>query len=124
MAKQDPLSRAELEVARVLWKLKQASVRQVFEALAERRDTDFWTVQTLLRRLEKKEYVKSKLDGRVRIYQPRAKPQTVVNRLTEDFLDRVFDGEAMPLVQHLIQNKGLSESEIAALRKLLDEKEG
>lgn len=124
MAKQDPLSRAELEVARALWKLKQASVRQVFEALAQRRDTDFWTVQTLLRRLEKKEYVKSRLEGRVRIYQPRAKPQTVVNRLTEDFLDRVFDGEAMPLVQHLIQNKGLSESEIAALRKLLDEKEG
>lgn len=122
MAKQDPLSRAELEVARELWKLKQASVRQVFEALAERRDTDFWTVQTLLRRLEKKEYVKSKLEGRVRIYQPRSKPQTVVNRLTEDFLDRVFDGEAMPLVQHLIQNNGLSESEIAALRKLLDEK--
>lgn len=123
MAKQDPLSRAELEVARELWKLKQASVREVFESLAERRETDFWTVQTLLRRLEKKEYVKSRLEGRVRIYQPRAKPQTVVNRLTEDFLDRVFDGEAMPLVQHLIQNKGLSESEIAALRKLLDEKE-
>jgi len=38
-----------------------------------------------------------------------------------DFLNRVFDGEALPLFQHLIQDRGLSEEEIDGLQQTLDE---
>jgi BlaI family transcriptional regulator, penicillinase repressor len=38
------LSKAELEIARIVWELKDASVRQVFEALPAGRDIDFTTV--------------------------------------------------------------------------------
>jgi predicted transcriptional regulator len=37
-----------------------------------------------------------------------------------DFLDRVFDGEALPLMNHLIQDRGLSDEEIAGLQATLD----
>ncbi len=121
MAANTPLSRAELEVAQTLWKLKEATVRQVFEAIPEEREIDFWTVQTLLRRLEAKDYLKSRLEGRTRIYKAKVKPATVVKRLTNDFVDRVFDGEAIPLFQHLLRHRDLNAQEIEKLRQMLDE---
>ncbi|MCP4510837.1 MAG: BlaI/MecI/CopY family transcriptional regulator, partial [Fuerstiella sp.] len=51
------LSKSELEVARVVWLLKDANVRAVYEALSETRDIDFTTVQTYLRRLAEKGYL-------------------------------------------------------------------
>ena len=39
------LSKAELEIARIVWELKDAGVRQVFEALPPGRDIDFTTVK-------------------------------------------------------------------------------
>ena len=54
MTQRPALSRGEMEVARVLWELKTASVRQVHQSLSSDREVDFTTVQTYLRRLEKR----------------------------------------------------------------------
>ncbi len=48
--------------------------------------------------------------------------KTIIKRLTDDFVKRVFDGEALPLFQHLIDNRELTQDEIDQLRELLDEK--
>ena len=52
MSKRPAAAKSELEVARIVWQLGQASVRQVLEALPADRGLDFKTVQTYLRRLE------------------------------------------------------------------------
>lgn len=121
MTERPALSKGEMEVARVLWELGSASVRQVHEALPADREIDFTTVQTYLRRLETKGYAKAKLDGRVRIYAPRVKPRTVIRETVDDLIERLFGGEAMPLMKHLIEERGISEEDLAQLRKLLDE---
>ena len=117
------LSKSELEIARVLWALKQATVREVFDELSTNRAIDFATVQTYLRRLEKKGYAKAKLDGRIRVYAPRVKPKTVIRETIGDLVDRLFGGEALPLMQHLIEEQGLSDDDIAKLRELLNKVE-
>ena len=38
------MSKAELEIARIVWGLKNAGVRQIFEALPAGRAIDFTTV--------------------------------------------------------------------------------
>lgn len=121
MTERPALSKGEMEVARVLWELGSASVRQVHEALPADREIDFTTVQTYLRRLETKGYAKAKLDGRVRIYAPRVKPRTVIRETVDDLIDRLFGGEAMPLMKHLIEDRGISDEDLAQLRKLLDD---
>ena len=70
MSPRPGLSKAELEIARLVWELKEASVRQVHEALPTNRKVDFTTVQTFLKRLEEKGYLKVRLEGRSRIYAP------------------------------------------------------
>lgn len=121
MSERPALSKGEMEVARVLWDLKSATVRQVHEAFPAERRMDYTTVQTYLRRLETKGYVKAALDGRIRIYSPRVKPQTVIRETLDDLVDRLFGGEALPLVRHLIEDRGISDDDVAELRQLLDQ---
>ena len=123
MSELPALSKAEMEVARVLWELGAASVRQVHEAMPAERAIDFTTVQTYLRRLEQKGYARAKLDGRVRIYSPKVKPRTVIRETVDDLIERLFAGEAMPLMRHLIEDRGMSDEDLAQLRSLLDGEE-
>ena len=137
MTERPALSKGELEVARVLWELGKASVREVHAALGSRttalrlgetqprarsdsRSVEFATVQTYLRRLENKGYVSGRLEGRIRIYTPKVKPQTVIRETLNDLVDRLFGGEALPLMRHLIEERGITDDELAELRKMID----
>ncbi len=115
-----PLSKGEMVIARLLWELGEASVRQVHEAVPPERDVDFTTVQTYLRRLHAKGYVRTWLDGRSRVYAPSVKPKTVIRETVNDLVDRLFGGETVPLMRHLIEERGIGEEELEGLRKLLD----
>ncbi|MBN2217106.1 MAG: BlaI/MecI/CopY family transcriptional regulator [Pirellulales bacterium] len=121
MAKRPPLPKSELEIARIVWDLKQATVRQVLEALPEDRELDFWTVQTYLRRLSAKGYLKTQRRGRNNVYSPRVSSDRVVGEVVGDLLERVFDGQTLPLFHHLIHDRGLSDREIDELQRTLDE---
>lgn len=121
MAKQPSLPKSELELVRIVWNLRSATVRQVLEALPEDRGLDFWTVQTYLRRLESKGFLSKKKIGRSNVYRARRQPDRVVGDVLDDMIDRLFDGEAMPLLQHLIHDRGLSDAEVDQLQATLDD---
>jgi predicted transcriptional regulator len=80
---------------------------------------EFSTVQTYLRRLEKKGYLRTKLDGRTRVYSPRVKPRTVIRETINDVVERLFGGDTMPLMEHLIEDRGISDDDIVRLKQLL-----
>lgn len=120
MARRAALSKGEMEVARLLWQLKQATVRQVYEALPADRTIDFTTVQTYLRRLETKGYATARLQGRTRVYSPTVRPRTVIRETIDDLVERLFGGETMPLVRHLIEERGIGDEDLAELRELID----
>jgi BlaI family transcriptional regulator, penicillinase repressor len=113
-----------MEVARAVWQLGQATVRQAHEAIPKTRNMDFATVQTYLRRLETKGYVLSSLAGHARVYAPKVLPTMVIRETVGDLIDRLFGGDALPLVQHLIEDRGITAAEISQLRQLLDRLEG
>ena len=54
MVDRRPLSKGEMEVARALWELGPATVREIHQFLSENKPVDFSTVQTWLRRIESK----------------------------------------------------------------------
>lgn len=123
MVDRPALSKGEMEIARVLWEVGPATVREVFDSLPANRPMDFSTVQTYLRRLETKGHASSKLAGRIRIYSARTRPRTVIRETVDDLVQRLFGGDTMPLVRHLIEERGIDETGIAELRDLIDRME-
>lgn len=114
------LPRSELEIARIVWNLKQATVRQVMDSLPPERSLDFFTVQTYLRRLTDKGYLVAKREGRTNVYHPKVKPDRVVKHAVRDFLKQLFDGKALPLMQHLLQEENLTNEQLDELQAHLD----
>ncbi len=120
MTERPALSKGEMEVARVLWELGIATVREVHEAFPDESPIEFTTVQTYLRRLETKGYVRARLDGRTRVYSPKVKPRTVIRETVDDLVDRLFGGESLPLMRHMIEDRAISAEELAELRRIID----
>jgi predicted transcriptional regulator len=121
MARRPGLSKGELEVARVLWGLGEATVGQLHEAFPKRRKIDYTTVQTYLRRLDAKGYLRvRRRKGRTKIYSLRVRPSQVIRETVDDLLVRLFNGDTLPLLQHLINDRGLSDEEVRRLREMLD----
>jgi predicted transcriptional regulator len=121
VAQKKPLPPSELELLQIVWDLGEASVRQVEEALPADRGLDFWTVQTYLRRLKAKGYLKVRRDGRTNIYRPSHSRERVLADVVDEFVNRVFSGEALPLFQHLIDGRRLSARDVEQLQEKLDE---
>jgi len=116
-----PLSRSEFEITQIVWKLGSAKVRDIVDALPPDRGLDFFTVQTYLRRLKAKGYLRTRREGRADFYSPAVKPASVIRQVTAEFIQRAFGGEAVTLMQHLIADQGLSDGEIDQLQAALDE---
>lgn len=120
MANQPALSKGEMVIARALWKIGPARVRKIHHEVIKTDPIEFSTVQTYLRRLEAKGYVNSRLEGRVRVFSARKRPATVIRETVNEFVNRLFGGETMPLVRHLIEERGIDEAGLDELRQLID----
>src|ERR1039458_2025448 len=95
------LTGQELEIMKVVWTRESVTVRDVYEALLERRKVAYTTVMTMMNILEHKKYLKKNQVERAYVYRP-AQPQgQVIGAMVRDFVNRVFNGSAEPLLVHL-----------------------
>jgi predicted transcriptional regulator len=115
------LTPQELEIMKVVWQKGQATVRDVYETLLERRKIAYTTVMTMMRVLEKKGYVKTRREGRAYLYRPAHPQRQVVRSMVREFVDRVFNGSAQPLLVHLVEDRRLSKEELDELERLIRE---
>ena len=108
---------------KVIWPRGQATVREVYDELRDKRDIAYTTVQTMMNILETKGHLKREPGEKAHVYEPVRPQQIVVRSMVREFVDRVFDGSARPLLVHLLKEKGLTERERRELQKLLDKEE-
>ena len=115
------LTPQELEIMKVVWKAGKTTVRDVYETLRERRKVAYTTVLTMMKILETKGYLTKDSDERAHVYRPARAEQTVVRSMVREFVDRVFNGSAQPLLLHLVRDRRLSRDEINELARLIKE---
>ena len=116
------LSPSETEILRLVWQTGQATVQQICDKLPARRRIAYATVQTLLRRLEEKGYLKHRVRGKAFVYTPAVKKEDVINRTIGDLVQRLFGGNPVPLMQHLALHSKISDEDIERLRELAKKK--
>lgn len=106
---------------KIVWRLEDASVREVYETLRKRRTVAYTTVMTMMGTLETKGYLKKRADGRAFRYRAARPEERVITSLVREFVDRVFDGASRPLLAHLVSEGRLTKEERADLKRLIDE---
>ena len=73
--------------------------------------------------MEARGYLKKRTEGRAFVYSATAPENRMLNRIVGDFIDRVFNGSAEPLLVHLVKEKHLSEEDLEKIQRMLREEE-
>ena len=113
----------ELEILRVLWTRGPSTVREVYEALSEKKSLGYTTVLKLLQIMATKGTVKRNETQRAHVYEACLPAEQTKRQLAGDMLQRVFEGSASQLMMHALAGGKASREEIEEIRHLLDEYE-
>jgi predicted transcriptional regulator len=114
------LTDAEARVMTVLWETGPATVAAVVAALGKKRPVTYSTVQTMLRILEVKGYVKHDKVARAFVYRPIVDERQARRRALRHLVNRLFGGSPSLLVLNVLDDEELDPSELERLRKLID----
>lgn len=114
----NPLTRLELDIMQVIWKLGTSSVTDVQKGLNQ--DLAYTTVQTMLNILCRKGKLKRKLNGRAYIYSAAVSQDNALRHAVRDLVDRMFGGSSEELVMSLIKSRDIDPERIAELSRMLD----
>jgi BlaI family transcriptional regulator, penicillinase repressor len=109
------LTPPELEIMRIVWPMKGATVRDVYETLRERRKVAYTTVLTVMRVLEAKGYLERSRDDRAHVYRATLAESDIERSMVREFLDRVFHGSSRALLVHLLKDRRLRPEELESL---------
>src|SRR5579862_8031349 len=118
---QPRLGKVQLQIMRLLWRLGEATARQITEELGRTQPIAHSTVQTLLRKMEAKGAVSHEVVDRTFLFRPVYRETEVTETALTDLLTRLFDGSVYGLVSHLLKSQEVSTEELARLRMLIDE---
>src|ERR1700688_2761782 len=112
------LTEQELEIMKIVWERETATVRDVYEVLLERRKVAYTTVMTMMKILEQKKYLKKNQADRAYVYRPARPKGQVIGAMVRDFVNRVFNGSAEPLLVHLVEEHNLSKEDLAEIARM------
>jgi BlaI family transcriptional regulator, penicillinase repressor len=121
--RQPKLSKLEFQVMEILWVIKEASIREMQEALARQASAErshaYTTVQTVVYRLEKKGFVKrvGKV-GNFHIFVSVLSRKKAQRRLLNELLG-FFGGHGKFVVSHLIDAGELTLDDVREAEDLL-----
>ena len=113
------VSPAETEILRLIWQLEKATVQDVCDRLPAKRKIAYATVQTLLRRLEKKGYLRHYKQGKAHVFVTAVRSEDVIKRSVSDFVERLFGGDPVPLMQYLAEHGKVDADDIERLKELV-----
>jgi BlaI family penicillinase repressor len=117
------LTDAELEIMHVVWELDGGTVREVHEILNQQRPLAYTTVMTMMSILEEKGHLTRQKEGRAYRYQPVRPKSQVISGMVDDFVGRVFEGSATPLVVSLVKDKKISKKDLDEIARMIRETE-
>jgi predicted transcriptional regulator len=110
----------ELAMLQVLWELGEATRRQVTDALYRGGgEAHYATVQNLLGRLERKEFVRHERRENVLVFRAVVARDELISRRLQGLADKLCGGAVAPLVMNLVRSQPLSQAEIEELYAFL-----
>jgi predicted transcriptional regulator len=112
------LTQRELDIMSVLWDLGEATVTEVRDRVDP--NLAYTSVSTMIRMLEMKGYVSHRRgEGKTHVYYPVIDAEAAGESALGRVLDKIYGGSPIKLLAHLMDQRRLSEKELARMRDIL-----
>ena len=109
----------QLKIMKVLWQRGECMVSDVYADISKERDLAYTTIATMLRKMEARELVSHRADGRTFIYRAAIDEHAVTSNMSDHLIDRLFEGSLSDLVCHLLETREVSRGELAKIEKVI-----
>jgi BlaI family transcriptional regulator, penicillinase repressor len=110
----------QLQIMKVLWEGGPATVAEV-QGKLQGEPLAYTTVATMLRKMEDRQLVAHRAEGRRFVYEPLASADAVTRSMAGDLVDRLFAGSLADAVSHLLDTREVSRRELVRLERLIEE---
>lgn len=114
------LTPAQLEIMNFFWEHGELGVAQVRRLLSGRRAVARNTVQTMLKRLADKGWLKARAQGNAFYFRAARPRKSTLRGMLGQLLDGAFGGSASGLVMALMESRRISPVEARRIRELID----
>ena len=104
----------------ILWEHGEASSADVHRALFPERRLAPTTIATMLRKMEDRELVTHRASGRQFLYAARLTEKEVRRSAVKRVVDRLFEGDPMALVSHLVSEREIDQTELEQLKRRVE----
>jgi len=104
----------------ILWERGEASSADVHRALFAERRLAPTTIATMLRKMEDRELVTHRASGRQFLYAAQLTEKEVRRSAVKRVVDRLFEGDPMALVSHLVSEREIDQTELEQLKRRVD----
>ena len=111
-----------MSILQVLWPRGEATVAEVATELSTQRELAHTTVATMLRKMEVRELVTHRVEGRSFLYRALVNADEVSKGMANHLVDRLCDGSLLDAVQHLLTTRAVSRAELSKIEKLIAER--
>jgi len=118
----DHLGELQQAVMEAVWRLGEASVRQVWKQLCQKKELAYTTVLTAMQRLEQAGWLRHRMEGKKNVYTPTRTREQAGVKSAQKFIQRTYEGSAFLMFQHLVDEGELNDEELMKLRSLIDRK--
>lgn len=118
-----PLSEAQLEIMQVVWDRGEATVADVWKALAGRRGVARNTVLTMLERLAEKGWLLCDTTEHAHRYRPAVPREATLGSMVRRLVETAFAGSTEGLISALLDGQEVSPEEAGRIREMIDRAE-
>jgi BlaI family penicillinase repressor len=117
------LTRQELQIMKVVWDRGAATVKDVCDAMSQRKVTAYTTILTLMGILEEKGALVHTRSGRAYVYKPLLSRQQATRNQVHDVLTRFFDGSPEKMIENVLENEVTAPEQLGSVKSLLQSRQ-
>ena len=107
---------------KVVWRLQPVTVRNIYEELLKERKIAYTSVMTTMKIMTDKKHLTRRIVDRAYVYEAARPKAQIMKELVGDFLNRVFNGSAEPLLLYLARNSYVSEKDLDEIVRIIKER--
>ena len=114
------LTRQELQIMKVVWDKSAATVKEVCDAMSQRKVTAYTTILTLMGILEEKGALVHTRSGRAYVYKPLLSREQATRNQIHDVLTRFFDGNPEKMIESVLETGLTDPEQLGSVKSLVE----